>query len=73
MQGRGDMNWGGAKATIIIANADYFGLPYSYTKPNTKAGSCSAIVFQNCDIRADQNATSCSRGRSRMSPSSLAT
>ena len=53
MQGRGDMNWGGAKATIIIANADYFGLPYSYTKPNTKAGSCSAIVFQNCDIRAD--------------------
>ena len=56
MQGRGDMDWNGATATVIIANADYFGLPYTYTKANTKTGSCSAIVFQNCDIRGDQNA-----------------
>ena len=63
MQGRGDFSWGGPRATVIIANADYFGLPFTYTKANTKKGSCSAIVFQNCDIRGDQNQTFLLKGQ----------
>ena len=56
VQGRGDFS-GGPRATVLLANCDYWGLPWSYTKPNSKKGSTSAIVFQNCDIRsgADHN------------------
>ena len=51
IQGRGDAAWSGHQATVTIANADYWGIPFAYTKPTVGGGSTSAIVFQNCDIR----------------------
>ena len=51
IQGRGDTTWRRPGATVTIANADYWGLPYAYGKPNRQPASCSAVVFQNCDLR----------------------
>jgi hypothetical protein len=55
IQGRGDTSWSRPGSTITIGNADYWGLPYAYNKPNQQQGSCSAVVFQNCDIRGGAN------------------
>ena len=38
-------------AAVIIANADYWGLPFAYIKPRRTAASTSAIRFDGCDIR----------------------
>jgi hypothetical protein len=51
IHGRGDTTWRRPAATVTIANADYWGVPYAYGKPNRQAASCSAVVFQNCDLR----------------------
>ena len=51
MTGSGDFQWNGPRATVMIANQDYWGLPSAYYPPSKKSGSCSANVFQNCDIR----------------------
>lgn len=51
IQGKGDATWAGPRATVIIGNKDYWNVPFTYNRPSTNAGSCSAITFQNCDIR----------------------
>ena len=51
IQGRGDTTWPLPCATITIGNADYWQLPFAYGKPSQRTGSCSAVVFQNCDLR----------------------
>jgi hypothetical protein len=53
--GRGDFRWAGAglgpqNATVILANKDYWGLPYAYNKPSTEAHSMSAISFREGEI-----------------------
>lgn len=59
IQGKGDASWNGPRATVLIANKDYWGVPWVYTQPNTNSGSCSAIVFQNCDIRGPEAPATC--------------
>lgn len=49
--GKGDSTWNGPRATVIVANRDYWGLPFAYTQPKQVEGSCSAITFRDCDIR----------------------
>ena len=51
MTGQGDFQWGGPRATVMIMNQDYYGIPGAYWTPSKASGSCSANVFQNCDIR----------------------
>lgn len=53
MQGKGDSPWAGPKATIMIGNKDYWGVPFAYTQPNQFTASCSANVLQNCTIGYD--------------------
>jgi hypothetical protein len=53
--GRGDFKWAGAglgpqNATVILANKDYWGLPYAYNKPSTARASMSAIAFVGGEI-----------------------
>lgn len=56
--GKGDSPWAGPQATVRIANADYWGVPFAYTQPNLQQRSTSAIVFENCQFGADmQNLT----------------
>ena len=50
VQGRGDTTWRGPRATVTIANCEHWGFPYAYGKPNRQPESCSAVVFQNCDL-----------------------
>lgn len=53
MQGKGDSPWTGPKATVIVGNKDYWGVPFAYTQPNQFTASCSANVLQNCTIGYD--------------------
>lgn len=53
MQGKGDSPWAGPKATIMMGNKDYWGVPFAYTQPNQSSFSTSANVFQNCTIGYD--------------------
>lgn len=53
MQGKGDSPWAGPKATVMVGNKDYWGIPFAYTQPNQFTSSCSANVFQNCTIGYD--------------------
>ena len=50
--GKGDSPYNGARAAVIIGNQDYWSLSaYTITPFRTTGGSCSAIKFENCDIR----------------------
>ena len=51
MTGQGDFKWTKQRATVIVGNLDYWGLPSSYWTPSKASGSCSAQTFTNCDIR----------------------
>jgi hypothetical protein len=50
--GKGDSNWTGPRATVVIGNKEYWGVPWAYTPPSAQAGSTSANIFNNCDIRS---------------------
>lgn len=53
MQSKGDSPWAGTQHTVRIADADYWGVPFAYTQPNTVGRSTSANVFSNCTIGYD--------------------
>src|SRR5215210_1373110 len=55
IQGRGDSSWKGPQSTVTIGNADYWGIPYAYTRPTQSQRSCSAITFRDCDLRGGLN------------------
>lgn len=56
IQGRGDTTLpAGPQAAVVIGNADYWTTPYTYTKPTAKQRSCSAMLFDNCDLRGGQS------------------
>jgi hypothetical protein len=64
VQGDGDSVYAGTRATVIIANKDHFSFVLTAALPgpvttaiSTTAGSTSAHVFQNCDIRCDANSS----------------
>jgi len=51
--GKGDSPWAGHQSTVTMGNADYWGVPWAYTQPNTHQQSTSAIIFENCQFGAD--------------------
>ena len=73
MTGQGDFQWNKQRATMMIANQDYWGLPSAYYHAVESVGLVLGADFSTIATFAAASATtrcSCSRGRSRTSPSS---
>jgi hypothetical protein len=49
-QGFGDFVWPHTRAAVIVANADYWGLPFAYDRPNPFWRSTSSINFKGAEI-----------------------